>query len=109
LNDAISFQPIKSRDKNKLFIFILTASIFLAIAPWITHWFDYTSKERLVFENKLLLVQHFEQLVTSSELSGLEKLTFNKSLNSIEIITRDLIMKCKKVKSRSSVKSFPVY
>ena len=96
LNDAISFQPIKSRDKNKLFIFILTASIFLAIAPWITHWFDYTSKERLVFENKLLLVQHFEQLVTSSELSGLEKLTFNKSLNSIEIITRDLLNEMQK-------------
>ena len=96
LNDAISFQPIKSRDKNKLFIFILTASIFLAIAPWITHWFDYTSKEKLVFENKLLLVQHFEQLVTSSELSGLQKLTFNKSLNSIEIITRDLLNEMQK-------------
>jgi len=50
-----------------------------------------TSKERLVFENKLLLVQHFEQLATSSELSGLKKLTFNKSLNSIEIITHDLL------------------
>jgi hypothetical protein len=96
LNDAISFQPIRSRDKNKLFIFILTASIFLAIAPWITHWFDYTSKERLVFENKLRLVQHFEQLVTSSKLSGLEKLTFNKSLNSIEIITHDLLNEMQK-------------
>ena len=96
LNDAISFQPMKSRDKNKLFIFILTASIFLAIAPWITHWFDYTSKERLVFENKLRLVQHFEQLVTSSKLSGLEKLTFNKSLNSIEIITHDLLNEMQK-------------
>jgi len=96
LNDAISFQPIKSRDKNKLFLFTLIASIFLAIAPWISHWFDYNSKERLVFENKVLLIQYFEQLAVSSELSGLKKLTFNKSLKSIEIITHDLLNEIQK-------------
>lgn len=91
LNDAVSFQPIKSRNINKLFLFTSIAVIFLAIAPWISYWFDYTSKERLVFENKVLLIQYFEQLAVSSELSGLKKLTFNKSLNSIEIITHDLL------------------
>jgi len=96
LNDAISFQPIKSRDKNKLFLFTLIAGIFLAIAPWISHWFDYNSKERLVFENKVLLIQYFEQLAVSSELSGLKKLTFNKSLKSIEIITHDLLNEIQK-------------
>jgi|TARA_B110000483_G_scaffold133520_1_gene159792 hypothetical protein len=96
LNDAFSFQPIKSRDKNKLFLFTLIAGIFLAIAPWISHWFDYNSKERLVFENKVLLIQYFEQLAVSSELSGLKKLTFNKSLKSIEIITHDLLNEIQK-------------
>ena len=76
LNDAISFQPIKSGDKNRLFIFTTTASNFIyATAPWITHWFDYTSKERLVFENKVLLVQHFEQLAVHLRSSqGLKSL-----------------------------------
>ena len=75
LNDAICFQPIKSHDNNKLFLFTLIVAIFLAIAPWILHWFDYTSKESLVFENKL---------------------TFNKSLKSIEIITHDLLNEIQK-------------
>jgi len=97
LNDAISFQPIVSGNKNRLFIFTTIAVILLSTAPWISHWFDYNSKERLVFENKVLLIQYFEQLAVSAELSGLKKLTFNKSLNSIEIITHDLLNDIQKI------------
>lgn len=89
LKKAPSF-PLAGAKRNTLFLIVLILSIFLVIAPWISHWFFYEPVGKTPYDNELLLIQHFEKFAVTSELSGLEKLTFNNSLNTINMVTQEI-------------------
>lgn len=80
-----NFQLKENDEKNRKFALISSAVVFLTIAPWLpTNFFgDYRAVPK--HDNKLSIMKYFEELATSAKFSDLTQLTFNKSLNTVEV------------------------
>jgi len=85
-NNYKSFQLEESDDKNTKFLLVSSAVVCLAIAPWLPNNFFRDYREVPKYENKLSIIKYFEELAASAKFSGLTKLTFNKSLNTVGAI-----------------------
>lgn len=82
--------PLAVVKRNTVFLVTLITCFSLIIAPWIPDLFFETSVVKTGYDNKLLLIQHFEKLALIMEISDLEKLTFNNSLDTINLISNEI-------------------